>query len=128
MRTGVKAVTLGTAAAVAAMLVSGCSSLEIHGTVTSKEFLPSYTTYYSQSVYTQTCVTEEEEEPEEEPEDKGTEEEEEPVQVCTSHYAGSRRVPILHSSCWQLSVAGKDGGDECVSESTYDNTKIGSTV
>jgi hypothetical protein len=109
-------------------LVAGCSSFEIHGTVTSKEYIPSYTSYYNQSVYTQTCVTEEEEVTEEEPNDKGVEEEEEPEQVCTSHFAGYKRTPIFHSECWELVVTGSQGGTECVSESQYGSTKLGSTV
>jgi hypothetical protein len=114
--------------ACAAVVASGCSAFEIHGTVTSKQYIPGYTSYYNQAVYTQTCTTEEEEETEEEPNGKGIEEEEEPEQVCTNHLAGYRSVPLYHSECWQLSVAGKQGGDECVSESQYDNTVLGSTV
>lgn len=107
-------------------LASACSST-VHGTVTGKQYIPGYTTYLNQPVYTRTCVTVEEEE--EEPEPGGGEEpEEEPEQQCTNRQTGTRLVPLYHPDCWQLSVSGKQGGDECVSEKTYDDTKVGSTV
>lgn len=111
-------------ATVGAYALAACSSFEIHGTVTSKQYIPGYYTYYQQPVYTRVCITVEEEEP---VGSKG-QEEPEPVQECTQKFARYQQVSTWHSACWQLSVAGKQGGDECVSESQYDNTKIGDTV
>ena len=48
--------------------------------------------------------------------------------MCTSRQTGTRQVPVYHPDCWQLSVSGSQGGDECVSENTYDNTKVGDKV
>ena len=64
----------GTAGVLLALALTACSSFEIHGTVTSKQYLPGYTTYYTQAVYTQTCTTVEEEEEEPGPNGKGEEE------------------------------------------------------
>lgn len=119
-----KLAAVAVAGVAGALTLAGCSAFEIHGTVTSKQYIPGYYTFYQQPTYRQSCHEVEEEEP---VGSKGQEEPEE-ESVCTSVRSGYRTVSQWHSDCWQLSVAGKQGGDECVSESTYDNTKIGDTV
>lgn len=37
-------------------------------------------------------------------------------------------TPTLHDACWELVIGGEDGGNECVSQSVYKATLIGTVV
>lgn len=93
----------------------------MHGTITSKTYIPSSTTWELLPYYGQRCTMEivvvvVNGQDEDEDED-----------VCSQYVMGYRQTPVYHDDCWQLTVSGKQGGTVCVSQSQYAAAKVGGT-
>jgi hypothetical protein len=105
--------TFAAAVALGALSIAACSSLD-HGTVTAKQYDPSWISY------SQICSFYSEEEEEEQ---VGTTEEMVTVQgPCVSW------IPIqtVEPDCWELDLrSGSDTGSQCVDETTYQRYRVG---
>lgn len=106
----------------ATLLSASCGSAAVHGTVTAKQYIPARTQVLWQPYYGTRCVTQMTYV------FVGSRRNAQQRRTCSTTLQGYHWVPVYHPGCWQLTLSGPQGGEECVSQDQYANTPLGAKL